>query len=286
MQALHLQNTKARLWRYYNHALLPNCAPNEEVDFESLNDKTIWKQFLPYRPLLACWTTHFDCGYDTGWWYCIMDKPFDLSSLSSNRRTKMNQALRNFNVHIIDVKEYAEQMFDVHISAWKTYHKTGTFDTEKDLFCKEVKQWQEIVFGAFDKESNCLAAYYRVKVNPAHIDLVTLKSMPSFEKKRVNLAIMYVVYNFFRKDIEQGKFLCGGSRNIYHQTNFQEFREKNFGFRKAYAHLHIQYAPFISFLVKIMYPFRKMIRKIPFKVANQISGVLWMEEICRKQKTI
>lgn len=283
MQNPHSTNIEESNWRYYNHALLPKCAPHEEADVEALKDKAIWKAFLPNRPLFACWTTHFDCGYETGWWYCILDKPFDILALSSNRRSKINQAIRNFEIRQIDVKEYVKQMFDVHKSAWKTYHKTGTFDMEQERFCNEVEQWEELVFGAFNKENNQLAAYYRVKLNPAHIDLMTLKSNPAFEKKRVNLAIMCFVYNYFSNDIKQGKYLCGGSRNIYHQTNFQEFRENNFGFRKAYTHLHIKYAPFIAPIVKLIYPFRKIIKKLPFTFANQMSGVLLMEEICRGQ---
>jgi hypothetical protein len=284
MQNLHSPNTKELNWRYYNHALLPNCTPHEEADVEILKSKSFWKQFMPNRPLFACWTSHFDCNYETGWWYCILDKPFDINALSSNRRSKINQAIRNFNVCIIDVKKYAKQMFNVHQSAWKTYYKTGTFDIEQECFCNEVEQWKELVFGAFDKESNQLAAYYKVKINPTYIELVTLKSNPDLEKKRVNLAIMYFVYNYFRKDIEQGKYLCGGSRNIYHQTNFQEFRENNFGFRKAYTHLHIQYAPFIAPIVKILYPFRKIIKKFPFTFTNRLSGVLLLEEVCREQR--
>jgi hypothetical protein len=284
MQNIPFLKDKEQKWRYYNHALLPNCAPNEEADIEILRDKTIWKQFTPLKPLFACWTSHFDCVYDTEWWYCILDKPFNINALSSNRRSKIKQAIQNFDVHIIDVKEYAEQMFHVHKSAWKTYHKTGVFKEEKECFCKEVEKWKELVFGAFDKESSQLAAYYRVKIYPTHIDLVTLKSDPVFEKKRVNLAIMFFVYNYFSKDIEQGKYLCGGSRNIYHQTNFQEFRENNFGFRKAYAFLHLQYAPCVASIVNLIYPFRSIIKKLPFTFAHQISGVLFMEEICRRQR--
>ena len=280
----HLPQTEEHQWRYYNHALLPNVAPHEEADIESLKNKNIWKQFKPKRPLFACWTSHYDCGYETDWWYCILDKPFDIFAIKSKRKSQLNQAVKNFDIRILDVKEYAKQMFDVHQSAWKTYHKTGTFDAEQERFCKDVEQWEDMVFGAFDKESKQLAAYYRVKINTTHIDLVTLKSNPNFEKKRVNLAIMFFVYNFFSHDIEQGKYLFGSSRNIYHQTNFQEFRKKNFGFRKVYTHLHIQYAPFVAPIIKIIYPFRKIIKKIPFTFANQISGVLLMEEICRKQR--
>ena len=278
-----LENKELK-WRYYNHALLPICAPHEEPDIEVLKEKNFWKTFKPNRPLFACWTTHFDCEYKTDWWYCILDKPFDISTLKSRRQTRLNQALNYFDIRIIDVALYAEQMFNVHKISWETYHHTGKFHDNKDLFCKEVKNWKDLVFAAFDKETGEMATYYRVKVKTTHIDLVTLKTNPRFEQKRVNQAIMFFVYEYFRKDIEEGKYLCGGTRNIYHQTNFQEFRERNFGFRKAYVNLHLQYAPCIGLIINLLYPFRKILGKMSFKIANQINGVLFMEEICRKQR--
>ena len=277
--------TKERKWRYYNHALLPTCAPHEEPDIDVLKEKHFWEMFKPNRPLFACWTTHFDCGCETGWWYCILDKPFDISAIKSKYRTQLNQASSNFDVSIIDVALCAEQMFTIHKASWETYNNTGKFHDNKDRFCEEVKKWKDIVFAAFDKETREMAAYYRVKVHTTHIDLVTLKSNPRFEKQRVSQAIMRFVYEYFQKDIEKAKYLCGGTRNIYHQTNFQEFRERYFGFRKAYVNLHLQYAPFIGLIIKSLYPFRKIISKVPLKIANQINGVLLMEEICRKRKS-
>jgi len=284
MQILHLPNAKELTWRYYNHALLPNCAPHEKADVEILKNKNFWKTFRPKRPLFACYTTHFDCGYETGWWHCILDKPFDIATIKSERRRQINQGLQNFDIRVIDVKIYAEQIFDVHKSAWKTYNKTGKFKIEKEHFCEEVRKWNYLVFGAFDKGNDQLVAYYTVKVYPAYICLMTLKANPAAEKKRVNLAINYFVCDFFRKEIENGKYIGGGNRNIYHKTNFQEFLEKNFGFKKAYNHLHIKYVPFVAFLIKILYPFRKIIKKIPFTIANQVSGILLMEEICRERR--
>ena len=73
-----------------------------------------------------------------------------------------------------------------------------------------------------------LVAYYRTIIYPTYIDLITLKSDPSFKEQGVNLAIMSFVYNYFIEDIELGKFL----------------------------------------------------------IATKMSGVLTMEEICRKQKKI
>lgn len=47
-----------------------------------------------------------------------------------------------------------------------------------------------------------------------------------------------------------------GSRNIKHETNFNSYLEKYFGFRKAYSKLKIVYRFPFEFVVKLLKPFR------------------------------
>ena len=68
-------------WKYYNHAAIPVTAPHEEVNLLPIKDGSIWK--LRGRPLLARWTTDWDCGHKTNWWYIIKDEPLDIASLKS-----------------------------------------------------------------------------------------------------------------------------------------------------------------------------------------------------------
>ncbi len=77
-------------WRYYyNHAAILTTAPHVKVDVHPLVDKTIWK--MDSNPYFARWTTDFDCGYETEWWYCIKDTPFDISKLNSKKRYEINK---------------------------------------------------------------------------------------------------------------------------------------------------------------------------------------------------
>ncbi len=71
-------------WHYYNHALIPNVSPYEKVDINELYNKQLWKQ--KPKPLLARWTTDFDCGYETNWWYCIREAPYTTDSLSKSTK--------------------------------------------------------------------------------------------------------------------------------------------------------------------------------------------------------
>ena len=81
-----------------------------------------------------------------------------------------------------------------------------------------------------------------------------------------------------------GKYICDGARSISHETNFQDYLEKYFGFRKAYCKLHIAYNPRVKWIVKMLFPFRKMLHRFDqIGFVHQINSVLYMEELCRSE---
>jgi hypothetical protein len=162
----------------------------------------------------------------------------------------------------------------------------GKLRINKNSYCSDVKKNQSVVFGAFLKNKNELVAWVNVHKNTTHIDLISQKANPEFEKLQVNAALVYGICEYFKEDLVNGKYICDGQRNVYHPTNFQAYLEKYFGFRKAYCRLHLRYAPhtYISFIIHILYPFRKILRYFPFNFVKKINSVLNMEEIVRNQK--
>ena len=69
-------------WYYYNHAMIPSVAPHEVANLEPIKNGGFWKM-KDCKPLLARWTSEYDCGYDTNWWYVIKDSRFDISELKA-----------------------------------------------------------------------------------------------------------------------------------------------------------------------------------------------------------
>lgn len=94
-------------WQYYNHAAVPTTAPHETPDISSITNDNIWK-IKGGTPLLARWTTDFDCSYETNWWYVIKDTPFNISELKAKRRYEINKGIKNFEVKQIDPCEFKE----------------------------------------------------------------------------------------------------------------------------------------------------------------------------------
>lgn len=81
-------------------------------------------------------------------------------------------------------------------------------------------------------------------------------------------------------------YICDGLRSILHETAFQDYLEKYFGFRKDYCKLEIKYRFPINIVVQLLFPFRKYIGR-KSRLTGQISGILMIEEIrknCMKNR--
>lgn len=120
-------------WKYYNHAAIPTTAPHEEPSMEPIDNGNIWK-IDGGQPLLIRWTTDFDCGYETNWWYVIKNTPFDISRLKAKRRYEINKGNRNFVIKEIVPAEWCEEIYKVAVAAYETYPKSYRPCTEYNTF--------------------------------------------------------------------------------------------------------------------------------------------------------
>lgn len=273
-------------WRYYNHALLPTTAPHEKIDESVIKQGILWKKKWGGVPLLIRWTTDFDCPKETGWWYCIKDTPFDINSLKSKRRYEINKGKKNFYVKIINPSEYAEEIYQVYKESVNSYSKKSYKLDSKEKFIKNLlKQNSYIVFGAFQNENNNLASYALINKEDDFINFNVLKSIPRYEKYGVNATIVSYILESFNEELNNKIYICDGERNILHKTDFQDYLEKYFGFRKAFCKLNIEYRPEVKFMVNILYPFRNFIKCFGnVLIFNKINAILYMEEIRRSVK--
>lgn len=269
-------------WKYYNHAAVPTTAPHEEVDLTPINDGSIWK--MNGKPLLARWTSEFDCGYVTNWWYVIKDTAFDISALKAKRRYEINKGKKNYRVKRINPQDFSEELFFVTVAAYSQWPEKYRPHTEKESFIKSVANWERyVVLAGFEVESEQLCGYALLQEHECHVDFVSLRVTPESEKKGINAAMVAGVLDEYSSRLGSNYYICDGARSIRHETAFQDYLEKYFEFRKAYCKLNIRYRFPIGIVVKLLYPFRNKINNNS-GVGSQIIGVLRMEEICRSCK--
>lgn len=268
-------------WRYYNHAATPNHSPHITPNLLPLKDKSIWK--LDGFPLLARWTEEFDCGYETGWWYVIKDTPFDMSELKAKRRYEINKGIKNFEVKRIDPKEHKEEIYQIQLKAYADYPSKYRPTVDRERLFDEIDRWEfSPVYGAFYKETGEMLGYAGLNDYGEYISYSVHKVVPEYEKLSINAAIVHGILEDQKAFLASGGYLSDGARNMLHETKFQDYLEKYFGFRKAYGKLRIQYRPLVGLAVKLLFPFKKVLYKMDGNsMVNKINGILKMEEIAR-----
>ncbi len=278
-------------WKYYNHAVIPTTAPHEEPDLTPIKDGSIW-HIDGKKPLLARYTTNWDCGYETGWWYVIKDSPFDISALKTKRRYEITKAMRFFDVkEIVNPIEYAEAFAYVQERAFSAYplkyrpkFNKGAFINSLSVWYEKIKAGSIKVFAAFYKGTSELAGYSYIIINNKNIDFAAQKTNPEFEKFNVNAALVNGVLEAFKDKLSDGRYICDGARSINHETHFQDYLEKYFEFRKAYCKLNLVYSSYLcKIVVALLFPFRFFVEKLGSKIGlfHHLSAILKMEEIAR-----
>lgn len=274
-------------WKYYNHAAIPTTAPHETPDTSPITDGSIWK--ISGSPLLARWTTEFDCGYETNWWYIIKDRPFDYESMPSKEKKSMRQALRKCCVKRINMMEYIDSLYDCYFSAVSAY-KNSYYPVSKEKFevnCKKMSNEFDC-WACFGLENNILMGYMIVERYDDYCNISIAKFHPQYFKFQASDALYYTCLDFYLNE-EKLSYVSSGERSISHITGTQEYKIRRFGYRKAYCKINIIYKPSVKLLVNLLYWFRGVLRifdKINF--VHKINGVLLMEkfrrERCRNDK--
>lgn len=223
-------------------------ASREKVDF--------------HGALVATWTDNFDCKHETEFWYCIKDDPFDPSRLNSKKRYYVTLGNRNFTTRVIDPNEYAEELYSVYTESFKGYQRKVVPDT-RDQFQKSIDMWNTpewCLFGVFDNESGKLCGFSDVALRYPYLPFSSFKTLPEYERKSVNFALLTGICNYFEEDLKNGAYLCDGWRNSLHETQFQDFLGKYYGFRRAYCDLHIAYRWYLKPIIAMLFPVRKLFR--------------------------
>lgn len=155
----------------------------------------------------------------------------------------------------------------------------------REAFLSSVQAWDSYVcIGAFERESLRLCGYALLsKKSETYVAFNVMKSNPECEKNGVNAALVEGVLRYFNSFLEDGGYICDGERSINHETAFQNYLEKYFGFRKAYCKLHIKYNPKLKWLIRLLFPIRKLLLKFDgIGKVHQLNAVLRMEEIVRQ----
>ena len=255
--------------------MIPTTAPHEEPDLSPVRSGEIWKE----NALLVRWTTDWDCGYDTGWWYVIREGPFNLSELSASSRRNIRKALRNCRVEKIEPSEWVDDLWRVFNEAIVRY-ENYEIPFDRDGFVGEWVESGKDFWAGFDNNGRMIG-FAVFNLRDEWVDYQVAKYSAQYLKLRVSDAINATALNYYLNECGK-RYVSDGEHSILHKTNVQIYLMEHFGYRRAYCRLHVQYKKALGMLIKTLYPIRKTLKRLDDKnLVHQLNALLMMEEIVR-----
>ena len=180
-----------------------------------------------------------------------------------------------------------EELFHVLVCALESWPEKYRPNVQKEDFVKEIVKWNEdIVYGGFNRETNELCGFAYLKECPKHLEFRVLRVNPKTERNGINAAMVNGILEDNNSRLGKNFYIVDGERAIRHETAFQDYLEKYFGFRKAYCKLHILYRFPLNIMVKILFRFRSKVNG-ESKIGSLLCAILRMEEFhrqCEKQR--
>jgi len=271
-------------WKYYNNALIPDCAPHESPDVSQICSPEFW-ECKSGTPLFARWTDEFESEEYKDFWYCICKSPFTVDNLPAKARKHIRQAMKKCTVERIDIEKNIEALYKVFIEACENYKQfkgNTQYEQFKNRCLGDAYAGNQYWVGKNDE--GLIIGYLIVKENKDYAETVTAKFWPEYLHLRVSDALYATILDEYLNNRNK-RYISFGTRTLSHITNTQVYKEKTFGCEKAYVRLNIEYNPKIRPVIKILYIFKgflKLFDKI--EIVHKINAVLKMEEIVRKQK--
>ena len=262
-------------WYYYQGALLPRVPPHYEINLTSSEQKELLKRS---KALFIRYTNEWD--RDGGeFWYVIKDNFRGMEELSGNTRSKIRRAQKRNYVKQVDANYISQYGYNVYSSAFDKY-KTFIKPISIEEFQSQVKSNNYDYWAVFDKESDKLVAYSENFIEDNMCHYSTIKFHPKYQKNYTSYILIYEMNRFYLEE-KKLKYVNDGAKSISHETKVQEYLIDKFRFRKAFVKLHIVYRWDIGLAIKLLYPFRKILKKINHPLIDKVSVILNQEKIRR-----
>jgi len=261
-------------WYAYQGALLPRVPPHQEVYLTEEEQKELLKES---KALFLRYTNEWD-REESEFWYVIKDTKEEIDRYKSKVRNQIKKGLKNTIVKKGDKEVVADSGYEVYCEAFSnytTFHKPSS----KDRFRKGILSSKDEFWAVYNHEDRLIAYANNFKESGVY-HYNSMKFHPRYLKLYSSYALIYEMNSYYLNQKET-LYVNDGARSIAHNTNIQDFLIKKFNFRKAYCRLNISYRKDIGVVVSILYPFRKLLKKIDHTVFNKISVVLKQEEIRR-----
>ena len=227
--------------------------------------------------LLVRNTFDFDTPKETHFWYIIKDGFNGLDELKTNERNKIRRSLKELNFQKISLEVLEQNGWDI-LKA--TYDDYAVNDRKMDrnaflAYLSECKEKEYDYWGIFNQEMMVgFCTVWLLASDCCEYGLIGV--MPEYKHNNTYpyYGLFYTLNEYYLGE-KKFKYVADGARTITKHSNIQDFLVENFNFRKAFCRLAVYYRWWVRIAVKILYPFRKIIKN------PQVKAILNMEAMQR-----
>lgn len=269
------------LWRSYNKMIVPAGAVLNSISLDNNQKKELHKYFK--SEILIRYNIQSQSTSDI-WYVVLCNKFIELQQYPSKLRSEINRGFKNCKVEKVDAIYASENFFEAYCSAYQRY-KASSIPMNKEQFKQHIlksKDFGDIIdfWSVKDIESGKTIAYSQNYLyEKKEVNYSTIKISPEFLKNYPAYALIYTMNKHY---LEQEKFeyINDGFKNLMHQTNFQEFLIKKFGFYKHNLKMEINFKPSLNLLIKSTYYFKEKLSKL----SSKLSYLYKLEQLSRESQ--
>lgn len=210
----------------------------------------------------------FDCQETTNFWKIIQDKVYEISDLPPKVRNMVRRCLKDCEVkNISNIELIKADGYRVYVNSYLRYHDVVSKPKSRQVYEQKLRRDSHFdIYGVFRKQDNRLIAYAWNVFNKDVVQYSAMKGDPEFLNK--HYPFYGLIFTMTHDYLSRGgiSYVVDGFRSITGHSNIQPFLENKFLFRKAYCRMQIIYKPWLNLIIKLCYPFRKIIptRKAKF----------------------
>lgn len=222
-------------------------------------------------------TYDFDCVEETSYWYVIKDTFGGMEELSPKMRNQVKKSLKSYDVEKVSKAEFeihALRIFNLALSSYKVKAKplnesdfaraSADWGDDTDFWMVYVKDTKDPVALAVNGVFDDSVQYWIMKADPQFLHNSTY---PYY-------GLIYRMNEYYLQE-EGKKYVSDGARSSTEHSNIQDFLISKFNFRRAYCCLQIDYLWWMRIAVKILFPFRILIKN------QSIRAILNLEAISK-----
>lgn len=217
---------------------------------------------------------NWDKTEEGSFWYIVKDVFGGFDELPAKVRNQVRKSLKTYEFRTVSKN-------------WMQEHGLPLFNKSRERFGgKELQinesEWEEKIgldhaefWVGFDKESGGPASF---AINQAFDDYCSYAIMgisPDVPNSTYPMYGLIFEMNQYYLNERKMMFVTDGARTISGHSNIQSFLEEKFKFRKAYCDLQLIYRSGFGLIIKLLFPFRKMIRE------KRIAALLNQEAMAR-----